>query len=117
MNPHREPRSPGIKRQPMPSQPLDSNPPIPVPSCVTNEDLWNEVQEVRTTTVKILDAIKGNNLGNPGILPTLAEHAVQIEENTSAIKKQKNKVAKWAAFAAGVAFAASWLKDWILHKP
>lgn len=116
MNPANEPRSPGVKRKPMISQPLDSNPPIPTPACITNEDLWVEVQGLKGTTREILVALKGNNLGTKGLIPRVEDAESGIKENAQQLKKQKNKVAKWAAFAAGVAFAAGLLKDWLFHK-
>lgn len=112
MSPHREPRSPGVKvRPPMQSQPVDSNPPmLPAAGCITNEDLWVVVQRLDTGQREILGALKGNNLGNKGVLPRLDD----IEERQD---KQDRKMIKWGGMVAGGAVALTMLKDWIFpHK-
>lgn len=112
MNPHYEPKSPGVRpRIPMPSQPLDSNPPMPAPACITNEILWDEVQILKGTTREILVALKGNDYGTKGVIPRLDEIEVKQEA-------QDRKLIKWAGMAAGAGLVLSVLKDWVfpVHK-
>ncbi len=100
--------SPGSRRPVI--QPTDSNSPLlPAPPCVSNEDLWQQVQDVKGTTNEILVAMKGNKLGTKGLIPRVDELEVKQEETD-------RKLIKWAGIGAGFAVAMGLIKDWIFHK-
>lgn len=82
---------------------------LPAPPCVSNEDLWNQVQLLHASNHQILVAFKGNNLGTKGVIPRIEDLEVKQEATD-------RKLIKWAGIGAGFALALGMIKDWIFHK-
>ena len=88
-----------------------SNPPLPAPPCVTNEDLAEEIQHIKVGVYEIKMALTGNKLGTKGVIPRLDELEVKQESSD-------RKLIKWSGMAAGAGLLLATLKDWVLpHKP
>lgn len=79
----------------------------PIPD-ITGEELRNHIINLRQDMKEIKVALKGNELGTPGVLPRLTNVESKCEAHD-------RKLLVWGAILTAAGSAAVFLKDFFLH--